>query len=122
MSYLCETKTIERIVTYLLSSGLAKFGGITISAAKAADLGQALVKLNVQAFNARYKSNEPVPVYRHSAQPASNTQVLKSVTCLMAQCYEAQSDPVYQDLRSLRDSLALTISTTSPDYEKAEWG
>jgi hypothetical protein len=121
MGYICEDRTIERIVTYILGSGLPKFGGVTVSSAKAADIGQALVKLNIRAFNTRYHSTEPVPLYRHTARAAPNTQVLKSILCLMAQCAEVTDDPVYLDLKTLRDSLALTVASTSAEYEKAEW-
>jgi hypothetical protein len=121
MGYICESTTIERIVTYVLGSGLTKFAGITVNPSKAADIGQALVKLNVRAFNARYHSTEPVPLYRHTTRTASNPQVLKSIVCLMAQCAEVMDDPVYLDLKTLRDSLALTVASTSAEYEKAEW-
>jgi hypothetical protein len=121
MGYICEERTIERIVTYVLGSGLPKFAGITVSSGKATDIGQALVKLNTRAFNARYHSAEPVALYRHTTRAAPNTQVLKSVLCLMGQCAEVIDDPVYQDLKALRDSLALSVACASAEYEKAEW-
>jgi len=39
----------------------------------------------------------------------------------MGQCAEVIDDPVYQDLKALRDSLALSVACASAEYEKAEW-
>jgi hypothetical protein len=123
-SYLCEPKTIERIVTYILNSGIATFAGTKVTANAGDAIGQKLMTLNATAFNSRYKSAEPMPVYHHVTRAASNVQVAKSIACLLYQCSEGSSieaNPTYVALVDLENRISRTIIQTLPEYEKAEW-
>jgi hypothetical protein len=123
-SFICEPRTIERIVTYILNSGVPTFAGIGGNLSAGDAIGQKLMALNATAFNSRYKSAEPMPVYHHATRAASNVQVAKSIACLLYQCSEGSSieaNPTYVALLALENQIAWAIVRALPEYEKAEW-
>lgn len=124
MSYICEPRTIERITTYILNSGVPTFAGTKVTANAGDTIGQKLMTLNATAFNSRYKSAEPMPVYHHATRASSNVQVAKSIACLLSQCSEGSNigaNPTYVALLDLENQIAQTIIHALPEYEKAEW-
>ncbi|MCL6557665.1 MAG: hypothetical protein K6U74_02460, partial [Firmicutes bacterium] len=80
-AYIVEKKTIDRIVTYIAQHVNPRAVEAYYPSLKGDrhQLGQKLWRMNVEAVNQRYSESNPVPLYRHTWEPADKMQVFKSL-------------------------------------------
>lgn len=124
-AFVVDPRTIDRIVSYVIGT-YETFVGVRTSDPDAGDrIGGLLLKVNVDAVNYRYRSDEAVPEYRYTPRPScGRVQVYKSIQCLIYQCSEGEqfeTSPVYVALDLARDRLAHAIVCDLPAYGGAEW-
>ena len=147
-AFVVEPKTINRIVTFL-RTGLDRSEHISTTAQcklreiewdietreQAADLGQAMYNMNLNAVSQRYPDcdhnelpgtyteNGQLAPYKYSTVPTGKIQALKSLEGWLYQCSEGNVDEtaLFKAFTYIRRSLATQIISDRPEYEKAEW-
>jgi len=146
-SFMCEDKTVNRIISFLVYDKIGKEAHKIIKKVTGIDLeikgsdeiyeaqvnlfGVKLRDLNIKALNERYgdnieELNEQYPFngFDWKAETPSRMQMLKSLGCFTYQCNEGNIDKtaIFKMLRQIELSLAYDIITDAPEYDEAEWG
>jgi hypothetical protein len=134
-AFLVEEKTLHRIISYLEDelrrSGWlrAKFAadlGVNVAGDWKTALGQKMWDLNQLALGYRYGDAQQELFYQFSHVSCTAVQAYKSMRCWLYQCCEGDI-PEASKLYTFFDTVVVkhissSIITTTPEYEKAEWG
>ena len=84
-----------------------------------------LHNLNVRAVDQRYSETNQILAPRYQERfNYSKIADLKNLSCYLYQCAEGDipEQPLYKFLRQLEGSIAKSIVSDLPEYEKAQWG
>jgi hypothetical protein len=127
-AYIVDTKTIDRVVTAAIRNNHKRngkavlcYGGEEYDPTK---LGQLLFKLNCAAVDHRYQEENPIPMYSFTEQYIANdVQLYKAITCFLYQCSEGEvwKGEFYEEVETLKASLAHNIIAKTEEYENAAW-
>ncbi len=131
-SYIVETKTISRIISYLRHFGESwekrelEEIGYNFGLEGCAILGNAMLALNKIATGMRYDENYLIieTEYKFETKLVSKIQALKSLQCFLYQCNEGTADEskLFKTLEKVRCNLAERIVSELESYDEAEWG
>jgi hypothetical protein len=127
-SYIVTNRCIDRILSCVDINWVVKLGAMNKD-----ELGQKLIKANIQATEQRYLTNpyltkkqaeKRIKTYKFSEELPNKIQALKSLHCLHYQMSEGTipNMRLYKLLEKLADKWAYDIVNELPEYDKAEWG
>lgn len=90
------------------------------------DLAQDMIKMNCQAVNFRYETEENKPYQWTSNLPnlPPLIQAIKSLDCFLYQCSEGDfpETPLYKALDSVRLKMYSHFVQYCPEYNACDWG
>ena len=131
-SFMVEDKTINRILTFLFWKGKTIYFDSELEKLGITEeehfnkLGGLMKALNRYAFNYRYNENNNLKQelsFKWIEEETDIFQVLKSVSCLVYQCSEGNTEKknLFKFLVKLENALKDKIIDDLPEYKKAEW-
>lgn len=128
-AYIVEDKTINRIVTYIMTNGdmfyertqLAKLGYTN-----PVPLGEAMFKLNCKSVEERYGKGEAKKFrkldYHYQPVECSRMVAFKALRCYLYQSCEGKCEEtkLYKALEEISGKIAIYIVRDLPAYDTAE--
>lgn len=140
-AYIVERETIDRVLTFLLEgcdahqngfNGLKrwineKYGYDLAKESHVTTLGQAMMCLNFEAVNARYRETTPASAYEYKRHKSlafvTIYQAVKSLDCFLYQCSEGNvpDTALFKMLDMVRNTWCRSIVTRTDQYDKAAW-
>jgi hypothetical protein len=129
-AFVVEKSTIDAIVTYVMTA--AKQGEISHLQyaipgfeipTNAQRFGQALLNMNIEAVDQRYKEMSDRETYHYNPRLEDLVVVYKAMECLIYQCSEGDvpESVLYQALERIKNELGSRIISGLPEYEEAVW-
>ena len=130
-SFIVSQKTMNRVMSYIRRHATDEIKELDYDPnvfESMVKLNSALVALNHQAVDIRYKGDKnkfnPQKATEFVSIEVSDAQAFYSLCCLIYQCTEGDipdTSELYQMLSEIRDELAKTIAYKVADSEHAEW-
>lgn len=132
-AFVVETQTIDNILTALETMNRRqgwperrlKELGFELGPEGFNALGQAMLQLNVDAYNHHYEGSQPVESYRHRYRSISPLQGYKSLQCWLYQCSEGDvpNQPLFTFFHDkVKPIMADGIIADIPQYDRCTWG
>ena len=130
-SYIVEPETINRVITFLVNDGEARYtadslnGLLRDKGGDPASIGQAMMDLNIMAVDYRYREKNERTIHAYDPEPCDIFQALKSLRCWLYQCSEGnipEEEELYKIMDDYADRLAYRIVSALPQYDAANWG
>ena len=122
-AYIVHPRTMNQVVTYIVSNSSA-FGDFKdIGLDTPGDLGQAFYIMNADAVEERYGDREPVPLFSYRPEVVSKVQVFKAMRNLLYQCTEGAvpESNLFKLLDSLSREVAMYAVYECEEFAAASW-
>lgn len=137
-SFIVEEDTINRILTFLekqqyshgllgssIMSELKEYGIHDFLEDKDIEVfGNLFLLMNKKAVDVRYNEANLIQEHKFKRIKSGKLQVLKSIHCLLYQCYEGDipETRLFKTMDKIKQILANNIICDLPGYDKATWG